>query len=221
MILLSIYAIGYCSITKFTYFKRITSSLLACLSAADVGFILDASASVDETEYLAQKNAVKDMVTLLHQSGDDFRDGLIQFSEFAQVIYHFNDDFRTVNVTVDNMDRVPSITRLDRALRLSQSSLFQTINGDRPNVPNVLWIMVDGTQTEQQDSEDPVTITNEIRNNGVDVYVVGIGEEVTRFELEQLAGGRPERVFYAASFDVFNSIAFIERMVKAACPGKL
>ena len=161
------------------------------------------------------------MVTLLHQSGDDFRDGLIQFSEFAQVIYHFNDDFRTVNVTVDNMDRVPSITRLDRALRLSQSSLFQTINGDRPNVPNVLWIMVDGTQTEQQDSEDPVTITNEIRNNGVDVYVVGIGEEVTRYQLEQLAGGRPERVFYAASFDVFNSIAFIERMVKAACPGKL
>ena len=161
------------------------------------------------------------MVTLLHQSGDDFRDGLIQFSEFAQVIYHFNDDFRTVNVTVDNMDRVPSITRLDRALRLSQSSLFQTINGDRPNVPNVLWIMVDGTQTEQQDSEDPVTITNEIRNNGVDVYVVGIGEEVTRYQLEQLAGGRPERVFYAASFDVFNSIAFIERIVKAACPGKL
>ena len=193
---------------------------LACLSSADVGFILDASASVDETEYLNQKGAVKELVTLLHQSGDGFRDALIQFSEFAQVIYHLEDSWTTVNATVDNMGRVASITRLDRALRLSQSSVFQAINGDRLNIPNVLFIMVDGTQTVQADSEDPVTITNEIRASGVDVFVVGIGPEVTPFELESLAGGRTDRVFKANTFAEFNTRDFIKQLVVAACPGK-
>ena len=193
---------------------------LACLSSADVGFILDASASVDETEYLDQKGAVKELVTLLHQSGDGFRDALIQFSEFAQVIYHLEDSWTTVNATVDNMGRVASITRLDRALRLSQSSVFQAINGDRLNIPNVLFIMVDGTQTVQADSEDPVTITNEIRASGVDVFVVGIGPEVTPFELESLAGGRTDRVFRAQTFAAFNTRDFIKQLVVAACPGK-
>ena len=192
---------------------------LACLSSADVGFILDASASVDETEYLDQKGAVKELVTLLHQSGDGFRDALIQFSEFAQVIYHLEDSWTTVNATVDNMGRVASITRLDRALRLSQSSVFQAINGDRLNIPNVLFIMVDGTQTVQADSEDPVTITNEIRASGVDIFVVGIGPEVTPFELESLAGGRLDRVFQANTFAEFNTRTFIDKLVVAACPG--
>ena len=159
------------------------------------------------------------MVSLLHQSGDGFRDGLIQFSEFAQVIYHLNDPWTSVNVTIDNMGRDASITRLDRALRLSQSDLFTALNGDRLNIPNVLFVMVDGTQTVQADSENPVTITNEIRNSGVDIFVVGIGSEVTQYELEQLAGGRTDRVFYAPTFAAFNTREFIKRLVVAACPG--
>ena len=62
-----------------------------CEQIADVGFIVDSSASIDNQEYQDQKSSVKNLIECLHQSGDGFQTGLIQFSADAELIYKLND----------------------------------------------------------------------------------------------------------------------------------
>ena len=196
--------------------------MTACEQIADVGFIVDSSASIDNQEYQDQKSSVKNLIECLHQSGDGFQTGLIQFSADAELIYKLNDAESIVNTTIDNMGRTPSTTRIDKALRLAQSQLFTGPNGDRQFAPNILYIAVDGSQTKAQGWENPNDIADEIRAAGTDIVVVGIGNEISLFELEQLAGGRKDRVFEFDDFDDFmTNRAFIKQLVALACIGKL
>ena len=193
----------------------------SCFQDADVGFIIDSSASIDNQEYQDQKDAVKSMIQCLHESGDGFITGMIQFSADAEIIYHLNAPESAVNITIDNMDRDPSTTRIDKALRLAQSQLFTRINGDREFIPNVLFVALDGSQTKAQGWENPNGIADEIRAAGTDIVVLGIGNEISQFEILQLAGGRQDRVFYAKDFDEFTQRSFIKQVIKRACVGKI
>ena len=211
-------------ISKDKWFESTNQSVirfLACFQDADVGFVIDASASIDDREYEDQKHAVKSLVQNLHESGDGFRTGLIQFSADAEVIYYLKDPESAINATIDSMTRQASTTRIDKALRLAQNDLFTTANGDRAFTPNLLFLAIDGSQTKAAGWEDPVMVADEIRAMNIDIFVVGIGIEVSQYELSRLAGGRADRVYYAPTFDGFLEIGFLKNLTKAACVGKL
>ena len=196
------------------------SSSLACKLTYDVGFVLDSSGSISSDDYIRQKEVVKYLSNYFVLNGLNYRTGLIQFSENADLVVRLSDPSSQFNTSIDNMIQMGTITRLDRALRLAQTGLFNTLNGDRTNVGDVLYVVVDGTQTPQADSEEPADILDEMRAVGTDVVVVGIGNEITNFELKQLAGGRDDRVFEAPTFDDFVNEAFARDLINVLCDSK-
>ena len=58
-------------------------------------------------------------------------------------------------------------------LQFSYQHIFQSENGGRPNVPDILILLTDGTQSKVQGAEDPATIAEEIRQSGIHMIVIG------------------------------------------------
>jgi hypothetical protein len=123
------------------------------------------------------------------------------------------------NEAVDNIPYMGSITRLDKALELAQSDLFSVANGDRPGVPNVLIALVDGTQTDDPGARDPVLLAQSLRNDGITPFFVGIGPEMPRSYLLELAGNNESFIFTAPTFDDLNEESFVNAVIERTCPG--
>ena len=161
------------------------------------------------------------MDAFLHASNPGgFRSGLIQFSADARLVLKLNDPESIFNSTIDSMDRIASTTRIDVALRLAQNEMFTAANGDRAFIPNVLFLFIDGSQTKAAGWEDPNMVTDEIRASGIDIIVIGIGNEISEFELQRLAGGDLTKVYTAKTFDEFTTTQFVRGLVNASCLGE-
>ena len=193
-----------------------------CKAKIDVGFILDSSGSL-RNDYQREKDFMKVLASSFGISPDGSRAGVVTFSYNAEHSIKLNDhdDLMAFNKAVDEIPLMGSITRIDKALRLSQRELFSLSNGARPGIPKILVLLTDGSQTADADAVDPGDIADEIRDQGIKVLVIGIGAGVNQTELLHLGGGQAN-TFSAASFDELVSSSFIKKVVEKKCEvGKL
>ena len=188
-----------------------------CTTKVDVGFILDSSGSL-RNDYQREKDFMKLLAANFGVSSDGSRAGVVTFSYNAELSIKLN-DFDSVskfNEAVDNIPLMGSTTRIDKALLLTQRELFSLPNGARPGIPKLLILLTDGSQTNDADAVDPGDIADKIRQQGIKVLVIGIGDGVNKTELNHLGGG-PENTFNAASFDELVSGEFTNKVVKKNC----
>ena len=193
-----------------------------CKSLVDVGFILDSSGSV-KNDYPTLKGFLKSLAAAFQLNDDGPIAGVVTFSKDAELSIKLNDhsmhNVASFNEAVDNIPYMGSITRLDKALELAQSDLFSVANGDRPGVPNVLIALVDGTQTDDPGARDPVLLAQSLRNDGITPFFVGIGPEMPRSYLLELAGNNESFIFTAPAFDDLNEESFVNAVIERTCPG--
>ena len=170
---------------------------------ADVGFILDSSGSL-RNEYNKEKKFLKELAAAfgISPSPDGNRAGVVTFSHDVEHSIKLKDhkNIYSFNAAVDAIPLMGSTTRIDRALRLTQRELFAPENGARPGIVKILILLTDGSQTADNDAEDPGDIAEEIRKSGVSILVVGVGSGVDKKELDHMAGGKG-KAFTAISFD--------------------
>ena len=142
------------------------------------------------------------------------------FSSNADLSIKFNDHYRTseFNDAVDNIPLMGLHTRIDKALRLTQTQMFTKQHGARVGVNKMLILLTDGTQTWDEGAEDPILIAEGLRKSGIHVIVIGIGDEINYAELNGVAGGS-DRVFTVNSFDEMITKEFIEKISLSTCTG--
>lgn len=132
----------------------------------------------------------------------------------------FKDHLRTSTFN-DAVDKLPfdgGHTRIDKALRLAQRDMFTHDSGARIGVNRVLLLLTDGSQTWVGGSEDPITVAEEIRNSGIHIMVIGIGDEVDVNELKGIAGS-DKNIFTGVSFDEVITSDFVEKISSSTCNG--
>ena len=188
-----------------------------CKAKVDVGFILDSSGSL-RNDYQNEKNFLKSLAGAFGVSKNDSRAGVITFSYYSEHSIKLKDhtDITSFNAAVDAIPLMGSTTRIDKALRLTQNELFTLENGARPGIPKILILLTDGSQTQDAGAEDPGDISNELRQAGVTVLVVGIGSGTNQTELDHMAGGA-DNAFSAASFDELIGGEFINTLTERSC----
>ena len=188
-----------------------------CKTIVDVGFILDSSGSL-RNDYQNEKNFLKSLAGAFGVSKDDSRAGVITFSYYSEHSIKLKDhtDINSFNAAVDAIPLMGSTTRIDKALRLTQNELFTLENGARPGIPKILILLTDGSQTQDAGAEDPGDISNELRNSGITLIVVGIGSGTNATELAHMAGGA-DNAFSAASFDELIGGDFIKQLTDKSC----
>jgi len=172
----------------------------SCSSVADVAFLLDSSGSL-RWEYHKEKDFLKRVVSAFGLSEDGFRAGVVTFSSEADISIKFDKhyDSDSFNNAVDNIPLVGSMTRIDLALKKTEE-LFAKENGARVAAARFVVLITDGSQTRLPWAADPCELTNQMREQGHTVIVMGIGSQTDERSLECMAGGTAH-AHKAKSFD--------------------
>ena len=207
-----------CNLGCFFNFAAKTPIKPSCESVVDIGFILDSSGSL-ANDYDKEKDFLKTLAATFGVSDQGSRAGVITFSYYTEHSIKLNDykDVTSFNAAVDKIPLMGSTTRIDKALRLTQKEMFSLANGARPGIPKVLILLTDGSQTQDAGAEDPGDVADELRKDGVNIIVVGIGQGVNTTELDHIAGGDKDKSFSAASFDELIGIEFINKIKESGC----
>ena len=203
---------------QISFDLAITAPVISkCQAVIDVGFILDSSGSL-RNNYEQEKEFLKSLASTFGVSSNGSRAGVVTFSYFSKHSIKLSDhsDIASFNRAVDKIPLMGSTTRIDKALRLAQKELFSLGNGGRVDVPKLLILLTDGTQTQDAGAEDPGDIAEELRANGINILVVGIGRGINETELTHIAG-EEKSVYSAASFESLVENDFIESVTTQSC----
>ena len=189
----------------------------SCKAVVDVGFILDSSGSLRK-DYGKEKDFLKTLAAAFGVSPNASRAGVVTFSYFSELSVKLSDhgDLSSFKQAVDNIPLMGSTTRIDKALRLAQKELFSLGNGGRAGVPKLLILLTDGSQTQDAGAEDPGDIADELRADGINILVVGIGNGINATELAHIGGGQ-KNVYSADSFDKLIGADFVRSIKKDSC----
>eukprot|EP00794_Sanderia_malayensis_P005383 gene5383-6056_t len=194
------------------------ASVAPCDNTADIGFVVDSSGSL-RREFDREKQFVKSVSNIFDISPAGGRAGLVTFSYDAELSAKLSEhksasEFRSA---VDKLPFMGYTTRIDKGLKVAEKQLFLQSNGGRAAVPKVLFVLTDGAQTNDPDTTDPAEVAKRIRDSGITMFVIGIGNKVKVDELARIAGDE-KRLFLAKNFDHLNSAGFLEKISNRSCP---
>ena len=189
----------------------------SCESIVDVGFILDSSGSLKE-DYSKEKDFLKVLAGTFGVSANGSRAGVVTLSYYTEHSIKLNDhtDLSSFSAAVDKIPLMGSTTRIDKALRLTKKEMFSAANGGRTGVPKVVILLTDGSQTQDVGAEDPGDVADELRKDGINILVVGIGSGINATELAHIAGGASNS-YTAASFEELLASDFVKKIKSDSC----
>ena len=137
---------------------------------------------------------------------------VVLFSTRASVQLHFSKKFKLelFNSVIDRLFHERGITRIDKALLLTASSVFTALAGSRPRVPKISILITDGKNSPSPDNVPLSNASEPLRQKGVRIFAVGIGKHVDLQELLEITE-RKEDVFLVTSF--FSLLGEVDRLV--------
>uniref|UniRef100_A0A8C6NS03 VWFA domain-containing protein n=1 Tax=Nothobranchius furzeri TaxID=105023 RepID=A0A8C6NS03_NOTFU len=177
---------------------------------ADLVFLLDNSGSISSDNYNTIKNFTTDVVNSFNVSENEFRVGLAAFSNSPKHEFYLN-EYSSNKAVVDHVMKLTyegGNTYISKALVFIKE-YFQTSRGSRINTPKTLVLITDGNS--QDDVEDAA---NELRDMGIQILAVAIGD-VYDLQLLQITGD-PRKLFTVVNFDSLANIK--KKVVEAICP---
>ena len=197
---------------------------MKCSKDADLAFVVDTSGSISDENFKKQKDFIKVLASSFDPILAEHNLGLISYSSDAQMEVSFQDkaDRKEFEKAVDLIPHTKGRTRLDKALKVASSRLFTASGGTRSEKRKIMVVLTDGRQSQDPDTVPLQEAVLPLRQLGVRIYTVAIGDEVDLKELYQVTE-RNEDVFPVSDFDdlanMANDIALKTCRVKALSQG--
>ena len=149
-------------------------------------FALDGSQSISDKGFINIKELVGTLVNNYNISQTETHVGIIEFSNKANVVLPLNKLFEASAIKDKIQSIVPSggkETVTDEALRKSADEVFDVKSGGRPGASKVLIVVTDDKSTGK---EPPKRAVKPLREKGVRIYIVNIGENTDEDELKDI-----------------------------------
>ena len=200
-------------------------SVMKCSAEADLAFVVDTSGSITDENFKKQKDFVKALASSFDPTAASHQLALISYSGDAQAEVSFKDknDYKDFEKAIDRVPHSKGRTRLDKALELASSQLFTASGGTRPSKRKVMIILTDGRQSKDYDNVPLTVAVRPLRELGVRIFAVAIGDEVDLSELNQMTDSKDD-VIPVSDFDdlanMANDVALKSCRVTAHSPGK-
>ena len=105
----------------------------------DIGFILDSSSSVNDDNFIKQKEFVKNIFKQFPVGIDQTQAGIIKYGDKAETGINFFEFFTKVDLfnAIDSLEHSKdSSSRLDLALKMARDELFDASRGARGDEVN-------------------------------------------------------------------------------------
>ncbi|CAM5129810.1 unnamed protein product [Eretmochelys imbricata] len=162
----------------------------------DLVFALDASAGVGRENFLRVRNFVSSSSLQFSINRDVTQIGLVVYGSRARTAFAL-DAHVTSSALFQAISQAPFLggsASAGRALLHIHDDVMTVPKGARPGVSKAVVVITDGSGTE-----DAVVPAQQLRRNGVSVFVVGIGG-VRRETLLRVAGS-PNYLVHVSSYD--------------------
>lgn len=187
---------------------------LGCLGqAVDLVFALDASASVGRENFGVLRDFVRSITVQFDINRDLAQVALVTYSRKASTVFRL-DAHETGSVilkAVDDASYTGGAGSSGAALLHVYSNVLTVANGARPAVNKAVVLLTDGSG-----GEDGVVPAQKIRDSGVSVFVVGVGD-VQRERLVRIAGSEDHMI----SVPSYEELKYFEDvLVQMLCAGK-
>lgn len=200
-------------------------SVMKCAEEADLVFVLDTSGSITDENFEKQKNFVKALASSFDPAATSHQLALMSYSGDAQIEVTFKNKTiqKDFEKAIDRVSHSKGRTRLDKALQLASSQLFAASGGSRPSVRKVMIVLTDGRQSQDFDTVPLSVAVRPLRQLGVKIYAVAIGDEVDLGELNQITDSRDDVISVSDFDDLANmasDVASKSCRVVALSPGK-
>lgn len=134
------------------------------------------------------------------------RVGCITFSDDVDLQFHL-DEYSNRADLIDAIGKIPysrRSTNTAAALKYAREVMFTSGNGDRNSVQDIVIVITDGESNEQ---DETLTEARLIRQEGIHVISVGIGNWLDIHELEAMASyPYQQNMFHVENFQAIDSI---------------
>lgn len=167
----------------------------------DLGLVIDRSGSMGGDRIVAAKDGAKLLIDDL--DGSD-QSGLVSYSSFASLDKSLDFDHVATRDAVDDLSAGGS-TGTGYAIDESHADI---VANARTSAEQIMVLLTDGhTNT----GPDPVLEAQEAKDDGIQIYAIGVGSSIDEPELRQIASEPQERYFLHAQTSsdveqVFDSI---------------
>ena len=186
-------------------------------------FVLDSSGSVQPTNFQIGLQFIIKVCQYFDISYPlGTRVAVITYNQLPNITFHLNTFIRKQDVlnAIAAIQYQSGGTRTDLALSEAYTNLFENPeNGVRPKelgVPRVLVLLTDGKTSSGTDSI--IRPSNLLREEGVNIFVIGIGQNINKNELDIIASDPDsDHVVLPESFDEINTL--VENIQEASCYG--
>ncbi|XP_069108493.1 collagen alpha-4(VI) chain-like [Argopecten irradians] len=181
----------------------------------DIVFVLDSSTSLGRDNFRKILNFTKSFLRNADIDNGDVRVGILTYSSEVRIQFHL-DTYSTkpsLMTAIDSVDFMPGSTNTAGGIRRMRIDMFTQQRGDRAQVKNIAIVVTDGVSNIN--SRETVPEAEATRNDGIDIYALGIGI-VDTVELEQIASKPLEDYLYTVK-DFSELELMQEKMFSSFC----
>lgn len=176
-------------------------------------FALDASGGVGRENFPTLRDFVRSLTVQFDINRDVAQVALVTYARRANTIFHLDahDSGSTVLKAVREADYMGGAASTGAALLHIHSSILTVAKGARPGVNKAVVVVTDGSG-----GDDAVVPAQKIRDNGVSLFVIGIGD-VQREKLLQITSSEEHMI----SVPSYEDLKYFEDvLVQMLCSGR-
>lgn len=196
-----------------------SGALPGCDQVMDVSFLVDSSESVGLQNYQKLLDFVRRVAKTMRISPSGTHGSLVVFSDTAKVQIKLDDhdDIRAFSKALRDVPYMGQKTRIDKALRVASSGVFNSRAGMRAGIRRVAVLLTEGHQTRTFDAIPLRYAVEPLRRRRVNVFAVGIGKDVRYNELRSVTSS-DQNVLLVETFDDLARIG--EELSDKICRGE-
>ncbi|XP_026171281.1 von Willebrand factor A domain-containing protein 2 isoform X2 [Mastacembelus armatus] len=171
--------------------KICTVDTQGCLGqAVDLVFALDASGGVGRDNFATLRDFVRSITVQFDINRDVAQVALVAYGRRASTVFHLDahSTGSAILKAVGDVNYIGGVASTGAALLHIHSNVLTVAKGARPGVNKAVVVVTDGSG-----GDDAVVPAQKIRDSGVSVFVVGIGD-VQRERLLQIAGSEEHTI---------------------------
>ncbi|KAI8497571.1 hypothetical protein Bbelb_248770 [Branchiostoma belcheri] len=182
-----------------------------CEMHADIVFVVDGSASIPAYEFEKVKTFLNNVVGHFDIGPGATQVGVVQYSSSPQQEFALNahSSLAGLQQAISNINIVSRGTATGSALTFARDQALTAANGARPGVPKIVVVVTDGMS-----GDDVVIPSQNLHNDGVATFAIGVTEMINYDELSAIAGS-PDHVSTVFDFDALDDIK--ERLSSQLC----
>lgn len=181
----------------------------------DLGLIIDGSRSAGNNGFVQTKKFLLKLIDQFSVSSHKTHFGVILYSNKPQLMCGFTDkpfyDPLYLKLAILGMEFPDGEVRTDKALKMAGEQLFKA-GKDRENIPDVLLVITKGRTG--QDSEPYKDVLKPLKDRGVNIIAVGIGDQISVDELKEIALGKSDNVLHVQTIDNLRPEKLSEKIHK-------